>query len=530
MKKRGVLMLGELLEQKAKKNKDRVFLYYKDDELSYREINDISNRVANGFLKLGVNKKENVCIFLPNCPEFLYTWFGLAKIGAVETPVNETYRGEFLRYNIDNCDAKVIVLHTDFKERLKLIQQDLPKLEKVVIVGGEGGKQGLKFNCISFKELLNCAAERPRVEVDQYDPITIMYTSGTTGNPKGVIISAGAAMNLAIEQVRLRDITSQDVLYCPLPLYHGAAQGMNVVPCLVADASLVLAEKFSASNFWNEVKKYRATHFQTVGAMLHYIYKLPPREDDADNTLKVIYASPTPKDFYWDFKRRFNVRFVEGYALTESFEITWNAYSGPSPKLGSCGKASAGYEVKIVDENDNEVPPGVVGEIVSRPTRPNFMMSGYYKMPDKTLEAFRNLWFHTGDYGLMDEDGYFYFIDRKKDYLRVGGQNISSMQVEETIYSHPKIAEAVAVGIRAEGTEDELALFIILKPGEELAPQELMAWAEEQLPRFAMPRYIELVDQFPRTPSERVQKYKLREKGVGPGAWDRVKAGYKLKY
>lgn len=521
-------VLGELLEEKAKKNKDKVFVYFKDDKISYKEINDISNRVANGFLKLGVKRRENVCIMLPNSPEFLYTWFGLAKIGAIEVTTNTANKGEFLRYNIDNCDAKLMVIHSQFLDRLKLIQQDLPKLEKLVIVG-DYETADLTFACIPFKELLNSPAETPKVEVSEYDTVAIIYTSGTTGNPKGVMLSQSTQVNCAIGSVKARGLTSKDIVYSPLPLSHANAQMLTVVPCLIADASYAIGERFIPATFWDEVRKYKATHFNFIGAMLSFLIKQPPKEDDADNPAKSCFGAPVPKDIYWEFRRRFNISFVEGFGLTESGIIAYNLYHDPNPKLGSFGKVTDGYEVRIVDDDDNEVPPGVIGEIISRTTEPNLMMSGYYNMPEKTLEVYRNLWFHTGDYAFRDDDGYFYFVDRKKDYMRVGGENISSMQVEATINLHPKIAESAAIGVRAEGGEDAMVLFLVLRPGEKLTPEELMAWAEERLPRFAMPRYIEFLDQFPKTPTERVEKYKLKQRGVGPDAWDRVEVGYKLK-
>ena len=395
-----------MLEEKARKNKDKVFLYFKDEKITYKELNDTCNRVGNGFLELGVKKGENVCIMLPNSPEFLYTWFGLAKIGAAEVPVNTTYKGEFLRYNIDNCDAKVMVIHNEFLERLKLIQQDLPKLEKVIIVDG-GETADLKFASTPYRDLFNYPAETPKVEVGEYDIECILYTSGTTGNPKGVMNSHGALTNIGAEVAKYRGLTSEDIVYTAGPLFHGNAQWLATIPCLIADCSFAPGERLSVSRFWDEIRKYNVTQFNFIGAMLTYIYKQPPREDDADNPVKIAFGAPVPKDIYWEFGRRFNVKFVEAFGLTESGLIAWNLYHDPNPKIGSFGKVADGYEVRIVDDDDREVPPGVVGEIISRTTKPNLMMTGYYKMPEKTLEAFRNLWFHTGDYGFMDEDGYF---------------------------------------------------------------------------------------------------------------------------
>ena len=526
MEKQRPLLRGELLEEKAKKNKDKVFLYFEDKKVTYKEINDIANRVANGFLKLGVQKRDNMCIMLPNCPEFLYTWFGLAKIGAVEVPVNIALKGDFLRYIIDNCDAKIMVIDNQFLERVKFIQDDLPKLERLIIIGDE--VEGMKFASTPFGELLNNTADTPLIDIDPYDTEAIIYTSGTTGNPKGVMISHGYYSQMAAANVKYRDLTSNDIVYTPLPLFHGNAQGLTTIPCLVADAQLVLAERLRATQFWDEIRKYKATQFNFIGAMLTFIYKQPEKEDDADNPVRIAFGAPTPKQFCMDFKRRFNLRFVEPFGLTESGIICHNLYDDET-KLGSFGKVSDGYEVKLVNDDDMEMPTGEVGEIISRTTKPNFMMSGYYKMPEKTLEAFKNLWFHTGDYGRKDEDGYFYFVDRKKDYLRVRGENISSMQIEAAINSHPKITESAALGVCSDVGEDEMLLYVVLKSGEQLKPEELLSFCEERIPRFAIPRFVEFIDELPKTPTERVEKYKLKERGLTPNTWDREKAGYKLK-
>lgn len=520
--------IGALLEEKAKRNKDKTCIYFKDDKISYKEINDISNRLANGFLKLGVNRGENVLIMLPNSLEFLYTWFGLSKIGAAEVTVNTDHKGEFLRYNIDNCDAKVMVVHGAYLDRVKLIQQNIPKLQKLVVIGDYAAER-LEFAITPFNELLNSPANKPEVEVNEYDTGAIIYTSGTTGSSKGVMLSQGTEMNCARECVRYRELTADDIVHSCLPLFHGNAQGLSVLPCLIADASMVLGERFSVTSFWDEIRRYKVTQFNFIGVMLSYIYMQPPKSDDTDNPVKVAFGGPIPKDIYWEFKRRFDIRFVEPYGLSELGVIAYNIYPEHNPKIGSFGKTAPGYEVRIVDNDDNEVSPGVVGEIIARPTKPNMMMSGYYHMPDKTVEAYRNMWFHTGDYAFKDDGGYFYFADRKKDYLRVGGENISSMEVEATINTHPKIAKAAAIGVRTEGGEDAMALFLVLKPGEKLAPEELMQWAEKRLPRFAMPRYIEFVKQLPEIATEKVDKSKLKERGVGPNVWDRVKAGYKIQ-
>jgi len=524
-----VRVIGELLEEGAKKCGDKTFLYFKDEKVSYRELNVTTNQVSNGLLKLGGKKGDNVSIMLPNCPEFIYSWFGLAKIGAAMVPVNGLYKGEFLRYIVDHSDSKTIIMHNQFLERLKLIEKDLPKLERVILVGGESQLE-VKFTVIPFEELLKSPDTTPRIEVGQYDVDAIIYTSGTTGPPKGVMRTHGYSCHASTVDTQINGSTHDSILYTCLPLFHQNAQLSTTLPSLIAGASMALGERFSASHFWDEIRKYKATQFNFIGAMLNYIYKQPPKENDADQPARLAVGSPISKNIYNEFRKRFNVRFLTGYGLTESGLLAYHHFDEQNPKIDSFGKPSPSFEVKIVDDDDNEVPPLTVGEIVSRPKVPNVMMSGYYKMPDKTLEVFRNLWFHTGDYGMMDNDGFCYFVDRKKDYLRVGGENISSMQVEATTNSHPKIAESAALGIKLEeGAEDYMVLYLVLKQGEKLTPEELMDWCQERLPRFAVPRFVEFLDALPKTPTERVEKYKLKERGIGPNTWDRVEAGYELK-
>lgn len=522
-------VIGEAIEENAKKFGDKTFLYFKDEKYSFKELNSITNRIGNALLKLGAIKGDNVSVMMPNCPEFVFSWFGMAKIGAAMVPVNGLYKGEFLRYVVDHSDSKIIIIHNQFMDRLKLIENDLTKLENVVLVGGESPVK-VKFTTIPYDESLKSPDTSPNIKVGQYDLEAIIYTSGTTGAPKGVMRTHGYSCHAATVDTQINGSTQDSVLYTCMPLFHQNAQLSTTLPALLAGCSAALGERFSASRFWDEINKYKATQFNFIGAMLNHIYKQPPKPDDAAYPTRLAVGSPIPKNIYNEFKKRFNVRFLTGYGLTESGLLAINKFDEENPKFESFGKPSPSFEVQMVDDDDNEVPRGTTGEIVSRPKVPNVMMSGYYKMPDKTLEVFRNLWFHTGDYGMMDQDGYCYFIDRKKDYLRVGGENISSMQVESTLNSHPKIAESAAMGIKSEdGSEDTMILFVVLKPGEKMLAEELMDWCQERLPRFAVPRYVEFLPEFPKTPTERVEKYKLKERGVGPNTWDRVKAGYEVK-
>lgn len=520
--------LGYLIEERARINPDRTFLIYKKDKVSYGELNQTVNRVANSFLNLGIGKGDTVSVMLPNCPEFLYSWFALAKIGAVEVPVNIAYKGDFLSYIINNSDSKMLVIDEQFLDRLKFVENDLTALEKVVVFHrNELPPVDLRFPVISFAELYNASAGNPEVSVDPTDLLAIIYTSGTTGPSKGVMCQHSYYITIGEDNYEVRRGQEDDVYYTCLPLFHANAQGLTTIPALLGGSTLALGDRFNPSGFWDEMIEYGATQFNGIGAMMEILWKQPVTPSERNHKVKLCLAGPIPAHVYEQGRERWGVDFLEGFGLTENGIVAYNPTNAFRP--GSFGKVLPYYEVKIVDDNDYEVPPGTIGEIISRPLRPYTMMAGYYKMPEKTLEAFKNLWFHTGDYGKQDEDGYFYFVDRKKDALRRRGENISSFEVERIVSSNPKVFESAAVAVPSEVGEDEVKICVILRPGEELSPEELIAWCEERMPYFAVPRYIEFMEEFPKTPTQRVQKHKLRELGVTPKTWDRVKAGYKLK-
>jgi len=522
--------LGTILQEKAKTNKNKVFLYYKDQEITYEELNETVNRVANGFLHLGVKKGDKVVIMLPTCPAYLYTWFALSKIGAVEVPINTAYKGDLLQYVINNSDAQFIVADTQFLDRIKFIQDSLQNIKKLIIHSDKNStNRGVttKFDSITYSQLFDNPPILPAIEVKPTDLSAIIYTSGTTGPSKGVMMTHHYFYAYAGALIKALRYTSEDVIYACLPFFHVNGQ-MRCYGALIKDAKVVMAERFSASGFWEDIRKYKATEFSGLGAMAGILYNQPEREDDTDNPVRVSLMVPSPADICEGFENRFNLKLIECYGSTETNMPLIVPYD--APKIGSCGKSWGAFEVNIFDDNDNELPPGVTGEIVVRPNEPFIMMSGYYKMPEATLEAFRNLWFHTGDLGRRDEEGYFYFMERKKDAIRRRGENISAYEVEKVINSHPKVAESAAIAVpSAEFNEDEVKIVVVLKEGENLLPEELIAFCEERMAYFMIPRYVEFEENLPKTPTEKVEKYKLKEEGITIDTWDREKAGYKLK-
>jgi len=521
-------VLGELIEDRASKNGDRVFLRFKEQTFTYNDINRYTNRCANAFLKQGTAKGDKISIMLPNCPEYLFIWFGSARVGAVEVPINTSYKGEFLRHIVDQSDSNILFINHEWLDRLKLIEDNLKKLKKVVVLGGLTKEEAANSNIpmISFEEFFDAPETPVDVKVYPHDPQNIIYTSGTTGLSKGALGPNKFWIVVAEQLLPLREGGRNDIFYTFLPLYHMNGQCLTTITALLAEGQMVLSDKFSASRFWEDIRKYRATQFNYLGAVIPILEKQPEKPDDMDNTVKIAFGGGCPQDVIDRFEKRFGLRCMEGFGMTEiGIPVHTTLYDR---RPHSCGRPLPIYEIKLFDDEDNEVPVGVPGEIVFRPKEPFTMMLEYYNMPDKTIESFRNLWFHTGDLAKRDEDGYLYFEDRKKDSLRRRGENISSFEVERAINTHPKVLESAAVAVKAEMPEDEVKICVVIKPGETLTPEELIAYAVPRMPYFAVPRFVEFMDSLPKTPTERIQKYVLKQAGITPNTWDREKAGIKI--
>ncbi len=520
-------VLGQLLADRVRKNPKKVFLRFKDLSVTYEEIDRLSNRCANAFIDLGIAKGDKVSIMLPNCPEFIYLWLGLAKCGGVEVPVNTSYKGEFLRHVVDQSDSKILVISAEYLDRVKLIEDSLKKLEKIIVLG-ELKKEAadLRIPITGFNEFFKSSDLPCGVDVHPWDPVSIIYTSGTTGVSKGALGCHNFWMVVAKKMLEHRDGREDDIFLTFLPLYHINAQVLTTLTAMVAGAQMVLLDRFSASNFWDEIRYYGATQFNYLGAVIPILAKQPEKKSDADNPARIALGAGCPPAIMDEVEKRFGIKCLEGFGMTE---IGIPIHVMPDDRRkGSCGKPMDVYEIKLFDDSDKEVPVGEIGEIVFRPREPFIMMSEYYKMPEKTLEAFRNLWFHTGDLAKKDSDGYFYFVDRKKDALRRRGENISSFEVERAVNTHPKVLESAAVAVQSELAEDEVKICVVLKPGETLTPEELIEYSVERMPYFAVPRFVEFLECLPKTPTERTQKYILKQAGITPNTWDREKAGIRV--
>ena len=535
-------VLAEVLKRRAAEHPDRDYLKFADRPwISYGEINARSNRIANSLISRGVQPGESVSVMMPNCEEFIPVWFGILKAGAVMSSINTAYKGDFLSWTINLVESKKLFISDEYLDRLDLIKGELPTLEHVVVQesGKREGPDPTLPNEPLEALLAGSDAEPDGIAYSWTDDARIMFTSGTTGRSKGVIKQNAADYFSARGLLEVVSATAgksvesleEDTFFSCLPLFHSNAQVLSGYPALVAGGRVAYTERFSSSRFWQQIIDAEATIFNSIGAVSYFIWNIPESDLDKAHKVHTCFAAPAPRDIYNEFQDRFGVKFIEGYGLTETGMATYMDPTKPGVP-GSMGKANPGYEVTIVEPGtDRPLPPDTPGEIVVDMKIPNIVMRAYYGMPEKTAEDFRNLKLHTGDLGRMDEDGYFYFMDRVKDYIRRRGENVSSMEVEKQVSDHPNIKEAAAIGVKAgEGASSEDEIMVVCIPeGAAPDPAELTHWLAERIPYFMVPRYIRFVETLPKTPTERVQKVKLREQGITPDTFDREAAGITIK-
>jgi crotonobetaine/carnitine-CoA ligase len=524
--------LPHILENRATELGDKVFFMFEDERVSYGKLNENVNRVANSLIALGVKKGDKVCFMMKNSIEFIYSWFALGKIGAIMVPANPTLKGNLIRYIVDNSDAKICFVDNDLLERIKFVEDDVKKVNRIVVIkeNPEYDKE-ITFKSIevtAFEELMEGSASDPDILINPWDTMSILYTSGTTGPSKGAILSHHYYYYNVISAIYWMRHTEEDILYSCLPFFHANASITSIYTALMAKASFAMGKRFSLRSFMDEIAMYKVTHTNVMGSILVLLMKQEPKPEDADNTLKVVNSVPLIPESL-EFEKRFGVKLISMYGATETCICIASPFDEET-KPGSCGKALPQYDCRIFDDNDMECPPDVKGELVVRGSLPFIQMDGYYNMPEETLASFRNLWYHTGDYARKDEDGYFYFEDRKKDAIRRRGENISSFEVEEVINAHPSVLESAALAVKdMEMTEDEVKVCIILKEGQELTAEALINYCKDRMAYFMVPRYVEFTKEFPKTPNQKIEKYKLREKGLTPETWDREAAGIKVE-
>jgi crotonobetaine/carnitine-CoA ligase len=523
-------VLPNLIARRAAATPARVAIQCVDGTaVTYGELQAENLRWAAAYRRAGVVAGDHVASMVVHSFASYSVWLGLSWLKAVEVPANTGYRGNMLAYLIENSEARLLVISEQFCDRLVEVAHRLANLETVVVLDARGALPELPCQVIRSEEFLAGSPPIETVEPPTYrDVSAVIYTSGTTGPSKGVLVSWASLHDL-------NGMLPDDIVpepdggyYSVYPAFHVAGKAAMYM-AFVHEARLVFRESFSLTAYWDDIRRYNCVFGGLVGPMAAMILGQPPTPQDADNPLRGVVMAPVIPEFK-EFKRRFDVRVCTGFGMTEigyPFASGW-ALSDHTT-VGRVRTGPPGFEVKLVNEFDEDVGPDQFGEMVVRTADPWIITSGYFHMAEKTAEAWRNGWFHSGDGFTRDSDGNYFFVDRIKDAIRRRGENISSFEVESAVNEHPAIAESAVIGVPSELGEDEVKVVVVLESGRSLSPEDLITFLIPRMPRFMIPRYVEVVETFAKTDStQRTQKFALRENALNDRTWDREKAGMQL--
>ncbi len=510
------------LERAVTAHPERVLLDFSGELYTYGEVDRLSNCMAHAFAELGVTRGKTVVTMLDNNIDAVIIWLAINKLCAVSVPINTALRGEFLRHQIGDAGTALVICEAAYLERIAQVAHGLPEVTLILQRTGV-----VTASCTLPVETLEqhrgSDSTALKITPEPSDLACLIYTSGTTGPSKGCMLSYNFMCNLARLQLRAGPATANDVTITPLPLFHLNALSVGIISNIMVGARVAIVPRFSVSNFWPEVQRSGATIASILGSMGTLLAQAGDSEamQACIGQIHTVRGNPFTEETKATWRTRFGARQVggNGYGLTEACVIT-SLPGGDYAAPGSSGKRIPDFDVRIVDEQDRELPPNTAGEIIVRPLRPNIMFEGYWRRPEDTLKVMRNMWLHTGDIGKFDDDGFFYFVDRKKDYLRRRGENISSFEMETAFASHPDISEVAVHAVPSDKGEDDVKVTAILKPGATLTAAQLFHWSADAVPYYALPRYIEFRTTLPKNPQGRVLKYQLRDEGKTSTTWD----------
>ncbi|MCB2044639.1 MAG: AMP-binding protein [Novosphingobium sp.] len=510
--------LCALLEQRAADAPEQTFFTWEDSSFTLSGFNASVNAMARNLVAAGIAARQAVAVIMETSVDYLCLWFALAKIGAVEVPVNSAYRGDLLAHALKTSGATACIVDGAFLQNLNEVLDQVSDIA-TVFVRADATQTPMAPGMLNFANLTRPADETNPGNAPGYcDTVGIIFTSGTTGPSKGVLLSHHYLAAYGYMYAEINGLQADDVILNYLPFFHIGAKFLTIAT-LVCGGRMHLEQRLSVSGFWDTVRRFGVTNFVAVGGVCNMLLGRPPQAGDRNTPIRTIYAVPDPADIHQEIENRFDCRLTTVFGSTEVglplFRSTDDDY-----RPGSCGRTSPYYEVAILDDHDQPLPAGEIGEIAVRPKRAFLTGSGYVNMAAKTVESWRNLWLHSGDRGYFDADGWYYFVDRATDSIRRRGENISSYEVEQLVGKHPAIAEVAAVAAPSELGEEEVWVQVILRDGQQLSAEELLCHCGEIMPYFMIPRFIEIVADFPRTPTAKVAKYKLRQSGPGKGAWD----------
>lgn len=512
----------ELWRGAVAKSPDKVFLHFldSDEKHSYSEFDERSNRLAQGLLAQGVEQGDRIATLLDSHADSVALLIAASKVNAVYVPINTANKGEFLRNPLGNSGAKILISEAKYLERVEAIREGLPDLKDIYVRGNTEGSGA------DFSSLYSSDSGDTGIDPGPSDIAGIIYTGGTTGPSKGCILSQNYIANQALRTREMCDPRPGEVNWTCLPLFHLNAIVVTILYSVVSQTTAAITPRFSLSRFWSDIEKSGASVASVLGSMIPLIANLPDSDEmlRCKGQLRMARGAPFPGELQEIWSNRFGVEIVGAhvYGLTESSFVSMLSYDeAKDAPPGSSGKRNyRDFEVMIVNDDFEELPCGQTGEVVLRPCRPNVMFEGYWGRPQETLDVLGGMWFHTGDIGKFDENDFFYFVDRKKDYLRRRGENISSYEMETTFALHPDVNEVAVHAVPSALTEDDIKITVVKEAASTLSEYELAVWAIDHVPYYAVPRYIEFRAQLPKNPVGRILKNQLRDEGCTETTWD----------
>lgn len=527
----GDRLLPKILSLQAQQAGDTEYLITDDRRITFAQADDITNRLAAGLAELGVGSGDRVAFYIENGPECVLIPLAVNKLGAIWVPINTDYKGEWLSDTIVRSRCKVLITESGLQERIADV---LPQLsDERFVVTGSAAAITLP-NALSYDALCEYAPITPDYSKMNYgDTCAVLWTSGTTGRAKGVCQSHNCWIRPIVGAVSpMYNSREGDVIYNVLPLFNSGAWITAVARALIEGIPLVLEKRFSVTTFWDRIKQFGATQTFTLGAMHMFLWNAPARDDDKDNPLRIAQMVPMPEQLAQPFCERFGIELLPmGYGQSECMLICTAANHMGKIPFSAMGYPLDDMELALLDDNNEPVAAGEVGEVCIKPLQPHVIFNGYFEDPEAQANAYSGEWYHTGDLGKQDPSGAFWFVDRKKDAVRFGGRDISTMAVEMILRKHPAVKDVAAFGIPSKDIvgESELAVNIVLQADATATPEELARFVNDNAPYYFIPQFIEFVDALPYTPTNKVQKFKLREKGLGENAWSLKASGFEVK-
>jgi len=506
--------LPKLIEIKAEKNKDKPFLYFKDECYSYKDININSNKVAHGILEL-ISKLElktpKISLLMKNCPDYIFTWFGIAKAGCIFVPVDNSLKGGMLEHVLSNSDTEILVIDHEFLDNFKEISDRLEKIKKVLI---RNAPNDFNFDnkFADFQSIFTSRTDNPKINIYNDDPVEILYTEGVTGKPKGVVyrnvVIPGIALGYELMEIGLNEGSK---IYCPVPLSKGAAQFFTIIPSIFYDKSVILSEEFNPSTFWEEIKRYKPSCFCYFGGYLVDLLYQKPKISDRVHSIQFGFGFGAVIDLWNAFEKRFGIPLYECWSHVEGVGITMNKIGSKGGKIGSIGTPLDFIELKIVNLKGKELPPGPnnVGEIIVR--RKSETTFEYYKQPEnEDVRIDDKNWVYTNDFGYMDNDGYIYFKGKRNEIILKGDEVIFAKDIERVANSHPHIIESAVIPV-SNGNNINLKITAVKVQNRSITPEELSDYLYHNIAFEHVPRYIEIIDKLPKGTATEVLKEILKE-------------------